>query len=72
MDRREFLVGQLGAALLASLPAEAFAQRTPTPSSGVWDAAGRRHLSRRGREEMRSAHESRAVSRDRAPAAEVA
>lgn len=44
MDRREFLVGSMGAAILASRSAEAFAQaRTPTPSR-AWDAGRVRHL----------------------------
>lgn len=44
MDRREFLIGNVGAALLASLPAEAFAQRTAPPGSAAWDIGQLRHL----------------------------
>ena len=44
MDRREFLTGTMGAALLASLPADGFAQRAPTPASTAWDAGQLRHL----------------------------
>ena len=44
MDRREFLVGHFGAALLASLPADAFAQRSNPPTSAAWDAGQVRHL----------------------------
>jgi hypothetical protein len=38
MDRREFLVGNFGAALLASLPADLFAQRTNPRAPAAWDA----------------------------------
>lgn len=44
MDRREFLVGNFGAALLASLPADAFAQRSNPPASATWDPGQVRHL----------------------------
>lgn len=44
MDRREFLAGHLGAALLATLPADALAQRSTPPSSKVWDPGQVRHL----------------------------
>jgi len=38
MDRREFLLGSMGAAILASWPAESFAQTTPSPRPAAWDA----------------------------------
>jgi hypothetical protein len=44
MDRREFLVGNLGGALLAALPADAFAQRTEPRPPANWDAGQLRHL----------------------------
>ena len=44
MDRREFLAGNFGAALLASLPADAFAQRSNPPASATWDTGQVRHL----------------------------
>jgi hypothetical protein len=44
MDRREFLVGHFGAVLLASLPADAFAQRSNPAASTAWDAGRVRHL----------------------------
>ena len=44
MDRREFLVGNFGAALLASLPADALSQRSNPPASAAWDAGQVRHL----------------------------
>lgn len=44
MDRREFLTGTMGAALLASLPADAFAQRSTPPAAATWDAGQVRHL----------------------------
>jgi hypothetical protein len=44
MHRREFLVGHFGAALLASLPADTFAQRSNPPASPTWDAGQVRHL----------------------------
>lgn len=44
MHRRAFLKETLGSALLASLPADAFAERTPTPSSPQWDAGRVRHV----------------------------
>ena len=44
IKRREFLVDSFGAALLASLPADAFAQRTNPPASPQWDAGQLRHV----------------------------
>lgn len=44
MDRRAFLKDTAGSALLAALPAEAFAQQTRTPASPQWDAGRVRHL----------------------------
>ena len=44
MDRRSFLRDTLGSALLATLPAEALGQRTPTPVTPQWDAGRVRHL----------------------------
>src|SRR5215831_19941866 len=44
MDRREFLTGTMGAAILASLPADAFAQPPAPPASAGWDAGQLRHL----------------------------
>ena len=44
MDRREFLTGTLGAAVLASRPADMFAQRGAAPVSRDWDAGQVRHL----------------------------
>jgi hypothetical protein len=45
MDRREFLLGNLGAALLARLPADAIAQRQANPRTPAsWDAGQVRHL----------------------------
>ena len=44
MDRREFLTGTMGAALLASLPADVFAQVSTVPASTAWDAGQVRHL----------------------------
>ena len=44
MDRREFLVGTMGAAILASRSAQAFAQPTPTPPSRSWDSGRVRHM----------------------------
>ncbi|MGH9646913.1 MAG: alkaline phosphatase D family protein [Bryobacteraceae bacterium] len=44
MDRRDFLRGGMGAAILAARPADSFAQnRTPTPDQS-WDAGQLRHL----------------------------
>lgn len=44
MDRRRFLVGTLGAAILASRPADSLAQpRVPSPA-GAWDSGRLRHL----------------------------
>jgi hypothetical protein len=44
MDRREFLTSSLGAAVLATRPADAFAQRGAPPPSHDWDAGQVRHL----------------------------
>src|SRR5262245_42427891 len=45
MDRREFLIGNLGAALLARLRADALAQQQSRPRpSDAWDAGQVRHL----------------------------
>ncbi len=44
MDRREFLAGHFGAAVLAALPAELFAQSARSVQSTVWDAGQVRHL----------------------------
>jgi hypothetical protein len=44
LDRRGFLVGTLGAAILASRSADAFAQATQTPLSRVWDRGRVLHL----------------------------
>jgi hypothetical protein len=44
MDRREFLAGSMGAALLAALPADLFAQTGRPPRSQVWDSGRVRHL----------------------------
>ncbi len=44
MDRREFLTGTLGAAVLAARPADTFAQATPAPTPGGWDAGQLLHL----------------------------
>jgi hypothetical protein len=44
MDRREFLTGSIGAAVLAARPADAFAQRGAPPQSHDWDAGQVRHL----------------------------
>ena len=44
MDRREFLIGQFGATVLASLPADVFAQRSSPTASAAWDAGRLRHL----------------------------
>ncbi|HEV3216994.1 MAG TPA: hypothetical protein VGZ27_14780 [Vicinamibacterales bacterium] len=44
MDRREFLTGSMGAAVLAALPADAFAQQGAAPQSHSWDAGLVRHL----------------------------
>jgi|RhiMetdeSRZDD1v2_1073273.scaffolds.fasta_scaffold16314_6 hypothetical protein len=44
MDRREFLTGTMGAALLAARPADAFAQRSAPPRASGWDAGQVRHL----------------------------
>jgi hypothetical protein len=48
MDRRDFLVGHLGAALLAAWPADLLAQAGAAPArpaaAGAWDAGRLRHL----------------------------
>src|SRR5215471_7955478 len=44
MDRREFLTGTLGAAVLAARPAVTFAQAAPGPPPEGWDAGQLRHL----------------------------
>src|SRR6185503_4303473 len=43
MHRRDFLTGTMGAALLASLPADRFAQRATPPGDGAWDTGQVRH-----------------------------
>jgi hypothetical protein len=44
MDRRDFLTGSVGAALLATLPADVCAQTGSPPRSAVWDSGRVRHL----------------------------
>jgi hypothetical protein len=44
MNRREFLAGSMGASLLASLPADLFAQAGSPPRSEAWDSGRVRHL----------------------------
>src|SRR5258708_28907048 len=44
MDRREFLTGSMGAAVLGSLEADAFAQDATPPAARDWDAGQVRHL----------------------------
>jgi hypothetical protein len=44
MTRREFLVGSMGATILASRPAESFAQVGTSPPRGPWDPGRVRHL----------------------------
>src|SRR5262245_42920272 len=44
MDRREFLRGGMGAAILAAWPADLFAQRASSPADRTWDAGQVRHL----------------------------
>lgn len=44
MDRREFLTKTMGAAALASIPADALAQRESRPSPTTWDPGQVRHL----------------------------
>ena len=44
MDRREFLTGCMGAAVLGSLDADAFAQESAPPLAQNWDAGQVRHL----------------------------
>lgn len=43
MDRRNFLTGGTGAAVLASLTAEAFAQSKSPPPQKNWDSGQVRH-----------------------------
>ncbi len=44
MDRRDFLRGSMGAAILAGRPAESFAQSGKPPSDASWDTGQVRHL----------------------------
>src|SRR5215471_10632307 len=44
MDRRDFLRGGMGAAILAARSADSFAQRTAPRQDGSWDAGQLRHL----------------------------
>ena len=44
MDRRDFLTGGMGAAVLASLAADTFAQTGNPPPQKDWDAGQVRHL----------------------------
>src|SRR6516162_8199773 len=44
MDRRNFLTGGMGAAVLASLAADTFAQRGDPPPQKNWDSGQVRHL----------------------------
>ena len=44
MDRREFLTGSMGAAVLGSLEADSFAQDAKPPVARDWDAGQVRHL----------------------------
>ena len=44
MDRREFLTGSMGAALLAALPADFMAQTGSSPRPTAWDPGRVRHL----------------------------
>src|SRR5689334_10870258 len=44
MDRRKFLRGSVGAAILAARPAESYAQRGTQPADSSWDAGQVRHL----------------------------
>lgn len=44
MDRREFLTGSMGAAVLGSLEADSFAQDAPPPAARDWDEGQVRHL----------------------------
>ncbi len=44
MDRRDFLAGGMGAAILASRSADAFAQGAKPPADREWDAGQVRHL----------------------------
>src|ERR1051326_3852802 len=44
MDRRDFLRGGLGAAVLAARSADSFAQSSNPPSDHSWDAGQVRHL----------------------------
>ena len=44
MDRREFLVDSVGAAILTALPADLFSQTGRSPRSEAWDSGRVRHL----------------------------
>jgi len=44
MDRREFLTGTLGAAILAGWPADTFGQTNRAPTPNDWDAGQVQHL----------------------------
>src|SRR5215472_3999260 len=44
MERRQFLRGGVGAAVLASLPADSFAQNGGPPAARAWDAGQVVHL----------------------------
>jgi hypothetical protein len=44
MDRRGFLTGSMGAAILASLPADTFSQTGNPPPPQAWDPGQVRHL----------------------------
>jgi len=44
MDRREFLTGSMGSAILAALPADLLAQTGSPPRSEAWDSGRVRHL----------------------------
>ena len=44
MDRREFLTGSMGAAVLGSLQADSFAQDATPPPAQSWDAGQVQHL----------------------------
>ncbi len=44
MDRRDFLLGSMGAAILASWPADSFGQPRAPSSSAAWDSGRLRHL----------------------------
>lgn len=68
MDRRDFLTGGTGAAVLASLAAEAFAQSKSPPPQKNWDSGQVRHAFARAvgmvGAELR-AHLARAPSEDK-------